>query len=65
MILKLATEPSNEIRDFIRSCGLRFNRFRSEWHGLVTNLKNLKSELENNSCKYEIELIDNDKTFTE
>ena len=65
VILKLATEPSNEIRDFIRSCGLRFNRFRSEWCGMVTNLKNLKSELNNQSCKYELEIIDNDKTFTE
>ena len=64
VILKLETEPSSEIRDFIRSCGLRFNRFRKEWHGLVTNLKNLKSELNNQSCKYEIKMIDNDKTLT-
>ncbi len=65
VILKLATEPSKEIRDFIRSCGLHYNRFRKEWYGMVTNLKNLKSELDNNSCKYEIEIIDNDKTFIE
>lgn len=65
VILKLETDPSSDTRDFIRSCGLHYNRFRNEWHGLVTNLKNLKSELDNSSCKYEIELIDNDKTFTE
>jgi hypothetical protein len=65
VILKLENEPNSEIRDFIRSCGLRFNRFRSEWYGMFTNLKNLKSGLDNHSCKYEIEIIDNDKTFTE
>ena len=65
VILKLENETSSEIRDFIRTCGLRFNRFRHEWCGMVTNLKNLKSELSNQSCKYEIEIIDNDKTFTE
>ena len=65
VILKLEDELSNDIRDFIRSCGLRFNKFRREWCGMVTNLENLKSELNNQSCKYEIEIIDNNKTFTE
>jgi hypothetical protein len=65
VILKLETEPTSDIRDFIRSCGLRFNRFRNEWHGLVTNIKNLKSELNNQSYKYELEVIDRDKTLTE
>jgi hypothetical protein len=65
VILKLETGPSSDTRDFIRSCGLHYNRFRNEWHGLVTNLKKLKSELNNQSCKYELELIGNDKTFTE
>jgi Conjugal transfer protein TraD len=65
VILKLKNEPSSDIRDFIRSCGLRFNRFRNEWCGMVTNLNNLKSELNNQSCEYKIEVIDSDKTFTE
>jgi hypothetical protein len=65
VILKLETEPSSEIKDFIRSCGLHYNRFRQEWCGLVNNLKNLKSKLNNQACKYELEIIDNDKTFTE
>lgn len=65
VILKLETEPSSDIRDFIRSCGLHYNRFRNEWHGLVTNLKKLKSGLNNQSCKYELEIIDRDKTLTE
>lgn len=65
VILKLETEPNNDIRDFIRSCGLHYNRFRGEWCGMVTNLKHLKSELNSQSCKYEIEVIDNDKTLTE
>ena len=64
-ILKFATEPNSNTRDFIRSCGLHYNRFRKEWYGMVTNLKNLKSELNNQSCKYELEIIDNDKTLTE
>jgi hypothetical protein len=35
IILKFDDEPNNDIRDFIRSHGLRFNRFRSE-NGMVT-----------------------------
>lgn len=63
-ILKFETEPNSDIRDFIRSCGLHYNRFRREWYGMVTNLKNLKSELNNQSYKYELEVIDNDKTLS-
>ena len=42
VILKFETEPNSDTRDFIRSCGLHYNRFRHEWCGLVNNLKNLK-----------------------
>ena len=41
LILKFENEPNSDIRDFIRSCGLHYNRFRHEWYGLVNNLKNL------------------------
>ena len=58
VILKFETEPNSDIRDFIRSCGLHYNRFRHEWYGFVNNLKNLKSKLQNCSCKYNIEVIE-------
>lgn len=58
VILKFETEPNSDIRDFIRSCGLHYNRFRHEWCGLVNNLKNLKSKLQTSSCKYNIEVIE-------
>ena len=58
VILKFETEPNSDIRDFIRSCGLHYNRFRQEWYGFVNNLKNLKSKLQNCSCKYNIEVIE-------
>lgn len=58
VILKFETEPNSDIRDFIRSCGLHYNRFRQEWYGFVNNLKNLKSKLQNCSCKYNIEIIE-------
>lgn len=58
VILKFENEPNSDIRDFIRSCGLHYNRFRHEWYGLVNNLKNLKSKLQTSSCKYNIEVIE-------
>lgn len=58
VILKFETEPNSDIRDFIRTCGLHYNRFRQEWYGFVNNLKNLKSKLQNCSCKYNIEVIE-------
>jgi len=58
VILKFETEPNSDIRDFIRSCGLHYNRFRHEWYGFVNNLKNLKSKLQNCPCKYNIEVIE-------
>lgn len=66
VILKFETEPNSDIRDFIRSCGLHYNRFRHEWYGFVNNLKNLKSKLQTSSSKYNIEVIeDQSKNNTE
>ena len=62
VILKFENEPNSDIRDFIRSCGLHYNRFRHEWYGLVNNLKNLKSKLQTSSCKYNIEVIEEQGT---
>jgi hypothetical protein len=58
VILKFEDEPNTDTRDFIRSCGLHYNRFRQEWYGFVNNLKNLKSKLQTSSCKYNIEVIE-------
>ena len=56
IILKFADEPIKEIRDFIRSLGLRFNRFRQEWYGTIENPNELKSKL--GDINYELDIID-------
>jgi hypothetical protein len=58
IILKFEDEPSTDTRDFVRSCGLHYNRFRQEWYGFVNNLKNLKANLQNCNSKYDIEIIE-------
>ena len=57
IILKFDDEPNNDIRAFIRSHGLRFNRFRNEWYGNVAKFDELKDSL--GKIKYELEIIDN------
>ena len=56
VICKFANEPVKEIRDSIRSLGLRFNRFRSEWYGNINNPDELKNRL--GKTKYNLEIID-------
>jgi hypothetical protein len=56
IILKFDDEPNNDIRAFIRSHGLRFNRFRSEWYGNVAKFDELKNDL--GKIKYTLEVID-------
>ena len=38
VILKFETEPNSDIRDFIRSCGLHYNRFRHEWYTFIDKI---------------------------
>ena len=57
IILKFDDEPNSDIREFVRSHGLRFNRFRLEWYGNVTALDELKNSL--GKIKYNLEIIDN------
>lgn len=57
VILKFGDEPNPATREFIRSYGLRFNRFRSEWYGNVINLDELKTKL--GKIQYNLEIIDN------
>lgn len=50
---------NSEIRQLLKSYGLSWNNFRSEWYGYCTDIQSLKSSLENSGCKYNIEVIDN------
>ena len=56
VILKFPEEPNKDIRDFIRSHGLRFNSFRKEWCGNTKSLEELKKSL--GKIKYELEIIE-------
>tara|TARA_B110000211_G_C13954197_1_gene497574 strand:- start:183 stop:656 length:474 start_codon:yes stop_codon:yes gene_type:complete len=56
IILKFDDEPNNDIRAFIRSHGLRFNRFRSEWYGNVAKFDELKNAL--GEIKYNLEVLE-------
>ena len=56
VILKFADEPNKDVRDFIRSHGLRYNKFRSEWYGEIKDIDDLKSSL--GKIKYDLEIIE-------
>ena len=58
VILKFDDQPGSDIREFIRSHGLRFNRFRKEWYGNIpgTRLEDLKNSL--GKIKYNLEIIE-------
>ena len=56
IILKFGDESNKDIRDFIRSHGLKYNKFRSEWYGGVKNIDDLKSSL--GKIKYDLEIIE-------
>ena len=56
VILKFPEEPNSDIRAFIRSHGLRFNRFRKEWCGNARRLDELKNSL--GKIKYELKIIE-------
>lgn len=53
VILKFDKQASAEVREFIRSRGLMWNRFRSEWYGTVVDLELLKEGLRD--IQYNIE----------
>ena len=55
VICKFASEPTKEIRTLLRSFGLRFNRFRSEWYGNINDSSELKNKL--GDTKYDMEEI--------
>ena len=45
IILKFDEQPDNEIRKSIRNYGLRWNKYRIEWYGHVTDLDALKNDI--------------------
>ena len=56
VILKFAAEPIKEVRNSIRSLGMRFNRFRSEWYGNVHNIAELKTCI--SEYKHNLEVLE-------
>ena len=56
VILKFPEEPTKAIRDTIRTLGMRFNSFRKEWYGRVSDLGQLKSNIKN--VKHDITIIE-------
>lgn len=56
VICKFNSEPIKDIRDSIRSLGLRWNKFRREWYGNIQNIGNLKKTIEN--TEHELEILE-------
>ena len=57
VICKFPDQPSKEMRDYMRSLGMRFNKFRAEWYGHINNPDDLKDKLA--ATEHELEIIDN------
>jgi hypothetical protein len=55
VILAFTEQPSQEIRNHIRSHGLKWNKFRKEWYGYVTDLDSLKEAIKD--IEHNIEII--------
>ena len=56
VILKFEEDPAKKIRDTIRNLGMRFNSFRKEWYGRVSDLGKLKSDIKN--VEHDITIIE-------
>jgi hypothetical protein len=54
VILTLTEKPSQEIRNHIRSHGLKWNNVRAEWYGYVTDLDLLKEAIKDIDHSVEI-----------
>lgn len=55
VILNFEMQPEKEIRDQIRSLGLKWNSFRSEWYGTINDVELLKKLV--SSYKHKIEIL--------
>ena len=58
VILTFSAQPEKDIRNQIRALGLRWNQFRSEWYGAVTDVTTLKKLLED--YPHDLEILNND-----
>ena len=50
-------EPDKDIRDSIRSHGLKWNRLRQEWYGYTTDVDSLKEMLKGENIEHDLEII--------
>ena len=55
VILKFTEKPSLELRQQIREPNLKWNKFREEWYGEISNLDSLKAALKD--IEHQIEII--------
>ena len=54
LILTFESQPEKDVRNEIRALGLRWNKFRSEWYGTVSDLDALKRAVKNQAHNMEI-----------
>jgi hypothetical protein len=54
VILTFENQPDKEIRDQVRSLGLRWNKFRKEWYGTCTDLDVLNAVIKDQQHKLQI-----------
>ena len=56
VICKFTSHPAREVRDFIKSVGLRWNKLTKRWEGDVQDLDALKSKIKD--TEHQLELIE-------
>ena len=54
IIITFTDQPEKEVRDEIHTLGLRWNKFRSEWYGTVSDLDALNNAIKNQTHNIEI-----------
>ena len=54
-ILKFACNPSKEVKDFIQSLGLKWNKLKGEWRGNVKDVDSLKDKIKDTD--HELKLL--------
>jgi hypothetical protein len=54
VILTFESQPEKEIRDQIRSLGLRWNKFRKEWYGTTVDIAQLQNLVKEQNHHLEI-----------
>ena len=57
VILKFATQPTSELRNVIRQYGLKWNKLRAEWYGMVVATDVDALQLALSPTPYQIEIL--------